>query len=106
LVINSGTGIKFFKGLLIGSAIFGLILLALLGLTPLQLQGNTKPVDSSALVGYLTFLPISFMEELGFRAYPFIKLHKRFGLRITQLIVAIVFALYHVVGGQGVAGSF
>jgi membrane protease YdiL (CAAX protease family) len=46
------------------------------------------------------------MEEIAFRSYPFIKLHKRFGLRMTQVIVAVVFALYHVAGGQSVLGSF
>ena len=46
------------------------------------------------------------MEEIGFRAYPFQKLHARFGLRLAQLSVAIVFALYHVAGGQSVSGSF
>jgi uncharacterized protein len=106
LVWDSGTGVRFFKGLLIGSGIFGAILLALLSLTPLQLQLNTKPFGSSALVGYLALLPLSLMEEIAFRSYPFIKLHNRFGLRITQVIVAIGFALYHVAGGQSVWSSF
>ena len=106
LVWDSGTGMRFFKGLLIGSGIFGAILLALLSLTPLQLQLNSKPFEPSALVGYLAFIPLSLMEEIAFRSYPFIKLHNRFGLRITQVIVAIVFALYHVVGGQSVWSSF
>jgi uncharacterized protein len=106
LVWDSGTGVRFFKGLLIGSGIFGAILLALLSLTPLQLQLNTKPFGSSALVGYLALLPLSLMEEIAFRSYPFIKLHNRFGLRITQVIVAIGFALYHVTGGQSVWSSF
>jgi uncharacterized protein len=106
LVWESGTGRRFFEGLVIGIAIFWFILLALILLTPLQLKLNTKAVDSSAFVGYLAFLPLSLMEEIGFRSYPFIKLHNRFGLRITQVIVAVVFALYHVAGGQSVPGSF
>jgi hypothetical protein len=39
------------------------------------------------------------MEEIAFRSYPFIKLEKAFGGRFTQIIVAIAFALYHVVTG-------
>ena len=106
LVWQTSTISRFIKGLFIGSAIFSAILLALLLLTPLQIQRNTKPVDSTALLGYLAFFPVSLMEEIAFRSYPFIKLHKQFGLRMTQVIVAVVFALYHVVGGQSVFGSF
>jgi membrane protease YdiL (CAAX protease family) len=106
LVWQPGTIIRFFMGLLIGSAIFGVILLALLLFTPLQIQLNSQSLGASALVGYLAFFPLSLMEEIGFRAYPFQTLHNRFGLRITQLIVAVVFALYHVAGGQSVGGSF
>jgi hypothetical protein len=106
LTWQAGTVIRFLVGVFIGSAIFGLILLALLLLTPLQLQLNNRTLGTSALIGYVAFFAISLMEEISFRAYPFLKLQSRFGLRITQIIVAIVFALYHVAGGQSVAGSF
>jgi membrane protease YdiL (CAAX protease family) len=46
------------------------------------------------------------MEELGFRAYPFLKLYKIFGLRITQVIVALAFAVYHIVQGWDIEISF
>jgi uncharacterized protein len=97
---------RFLTGLFIGGAIFGAILLVLLLLTPLQIQRSTKPVHSTALLGYLAFFLVSLMEEIAFRSYPFIKLHQRFGLRMTQVIVAVVFALYHVAGGQSVFSSF
>jgi membrane protease YdiL (CAAX protease family) len=106
LVYDSGTALRFVQGLLIGSAIFGSMLMALLLLTPLQLHLNTAPFELSALVPYLAFIPLSLMEEIGFRSYPFIKLNNQFGLRTTQLVVAIVFALAHVLGGQGVVSSF
>jgi uncharacterized protein len=101
-----GTPGKFFIGLAIGSAIFGVILFALLALTPLQIDRNTRPIDSTAILVYLAFVPLSLMEEIVFRSYPFIKLHRRFGLRITQVIVAIAFALWHVIGGQSIFSSF
>lgn len=106
LVWQSGTIIRFLLGLFIGSAIFGVILLALIFLTPLQIQRNPQPLEATALVGYLAFFPLSLMEEIGFRAYPFRMLHGRFGFWAAQLIVAVVFALYHVAGGQSVSGSF
>jgi membrane protease YdiL (CAAX protease family) len=106
LTWQRGTVRRFFTGLLIGGALFGLMLSALLMFTPLQLQLNTKSFQPTALPGYFAFIPLSLMEEIGFRSYPFIKLNNQFGLRTTQLIVAIVFALGHVLGGQGVASSF
>jgi uncharacterized protein len=106
LIWRSDTLSRFIKGFIIGSAIFGIILLALLLLTPLHIQQNERPFETSALLGYSAFLPLSLMEEIAFRSYPFIKLHQRFGLRITQIIVAVAFALYHVVGGQSIISSF
>jgi len=46
------------------------------------------------------------MEEIAFRGWAFRKLNQRFDIRITQLIVAIGFALYHVLNGWGFYGSF
>jgi membrane protease YdiL (CAAX protease family) len=106
LTWQRGTALRFCIGLLIGGALFGLTLLALVAFTPLQLQLNTNSFPLTALPGYLAFIPLSLMEEIGFRGYPFVRLHKQFGLRVTQLIIAILFALYHVLGGQSVLGSF
>lgn len=106
LVWQRGTGMRLVQGLLIGSALFAVILLALVSLTPLQLRLNTAPFEMAALPGYLAFIPLSLMEEIGFRAYPMVRLHQRFGLRATQLFVAIAFALYHVAYGQDITGSF
>jgi membrane protease YdiL (CAAX protease family) len=106
LAWQSGTPGRFLKGLIIGSALFSVALLASLLLTPLQIQRNTKTVDYIAILGYLAFLPLSLLEEIAFRAYPFTKLHQRFGLRMTQVIIAVAFVLWHVVGGQSVFGSF
>lgn len=106
LVWQSGTIIRFLLGLFIGGAIFGVILLSLVLLTPLHIQRNPQPIEAAALVGYFAFFPLSLMEEIGFRAYPFQRLQGRLGLWTAQVIVATVFALYHVAGGQSVGGSF
>ncbi len=44
----------------------------------------------------LAFIPLAFMEEVAFRSYPLLALNKAFGFRITQLILAILFAVYHM----------
>lgn len=46
------------------------------------------------------------MEEIAFRAYPFLKLNRVFGLRITQFIVALVFAFYHIIQGWDIQIAF
>jgi len=45
------------------------------------------------------------MEELAFRSYTFVKLNATFNFRITQLVVAIAFAAYHIIGGQGILSA-
>ena len=51
------------------------------------------------LVAIVAFVPLAAMEELGFRGYPLHKLHASWNLWTAQLVVAVAFATYHVVGG-------
>jgi len=106
LVWERGTIFRFFKGILIGTIIFILILFILLNFTELQLQKNTKTVSPWNFLGYLVFVPLALMEEVAFRSYPFLKLNKAWGLRITQIFVAIAFALYHILNGWSAYSSF
>lgn len=93
------TIVKFMKGILIGSAIFLLIIIILLLFTDLSIAQRNKPWDPFSAFWYFSIIPLALMEEIAFRSYSFIKLNKIFGLRITQLIVAIAFALYHIIQG-------
>lgn len=97
---------RFVKGFFVGLLLFAFIILTLLIFTSLQVRKNETAPDSSALLRYIAFIPLALMEEIAFRSYPFLKLNKALGLRITQLIVAIAFALYHVLNGWGVGISF
>jgi uncharacterized protein len=100
LVWDKSTLLKFLLGLLAGAAIFALILLVLLNCTGLELKRSTNAVTLQTWLGVLiVIIPLAFMEELAFRSYTFLKLEKSAGLFWTQIIVAIAFALYHVVGG-------
>jgi len=58
------------------------------------------------LISIPAILILAFMEELAFRSYPFSKLNKQFGLRTTQFLIAILFALYHLVNGWSIGLSF
>ena len=92
---QSDTFKKFSVGCLLGVAIavvmFGLILL----FTDLKIEQNGADINLWAMFWLLLFLPLSFMEELAFRGYAFIKLNKIIGPRLTLIITAIIFAYYH-----------
>ena len=53
----------------------------------------------STLVTLIGFVTLSCREELGFRGYPLRRLQRLFGIWGAQIIVALVFALEHWVGG-------
>lgn len=105
LVWESGTLFRFFKGLLIGILIFaGLIaLLVVAGGIRIRLSSLWEP---SSLIWYLPILPLALFEEIAFRSYAFSKLNKHYPLLKTQLIVALVFALYHISMGWNPLVSF
>lgn len=97
---------KFFLGFLIGTVIIGLMVLVLVSFTTMRFSRTNIPFEYVDYIGYLAIFPLALMEELAFRAYPFVRLNQKIGLRYTQVIVAIAFALYHVAGGQSVYSSF
>lgn len=92
---QSDTFKKFFIGGLLGAAItmvmFGLVLL----FTDLTIERNTVDFNLWVMWWLLLFLPLSFMEELAFRGYAFVKLNKLIGSRLTIIITSIIFAYYH-----------
>lgn len=90
---------KFIKGLAIGTVVFAGIVLILLIFTELQLVRTKTQWNPLALLWYLSILPLALMEEVAFRSYTFIKLNKVFGLWITQIIIALGFAGYHIAQG-------
>lgn len=99
LIWQRQTLFRFITGLVIGTLIFLGIILFLVAFTDLQLIKNQVSLNIAASLWYLAIIPLALMEEVAFRAYPFLQLKKAFGLRATQLIVAIVFAAYHILNG-------
>lgn len=99
LVWKKDTLLKFIKGFVLGTCIFMIIILILISFTELQFDRNPKTWNPWALFWYLAIVPLALMEEVAFRSYSFSMLNKAFGLRFTQLIVAVAFALYHIIQG-------
>lgn len=107
LVWNKGTILRFLMGVLIGTALLALILFLLISLTDIQFKRSLNPIALQTWLRHLIIIiPFAFMEELVFRSYAFLKLNKAYGLLRAQIITAIVFALYHVVGGWSWQVSF
>ena len=105
LVWNKNTPIKFFQGLAIGIASYTLITVILIVFAELKIYTNPETISPWIWFSYLAILPASLMEEIAFRSYPFVKLNKTLGLRLTQLVVLIAFALEHVVLGWNILGG-
>ncbi len=97
---------KFLSGILIGSTIFIIIVLILISFSELKLERTNKIFEPLSAFFYLSIIPLVLMEEIAFRAYPFLKLNQVFGLRFTQFIVALAFALYHIITGWNIQIAF
>jgi hypothetical protein len=98
---------KFLAGLLIGTLIMVIALLVLTGFTSLQFKRSSNVIQPMTWVMYLlVIIPLALMEELAFRSYAFLKLNAAYGLWWAQFIVAIAFALYHVLSGWSWQISF
>ncbi len=106
LYFTGSSILKFFLGFLIGTGIIGLMVFVLVSFTTMRFTRTNIQFEYVDYIGYLAILPLAFMEELAFRAYPFVRLNQKLGFRTTQVIVAVAFALYHVAGGQSVYSSF
>jgi len=97
---------RFFTGLLVGLIISATMILTLVAFTNLELEISGDYNLLTFFIWTLALIPLAFMEELAFRAYPFIHLQKAAGIWFAQIIIAILFALYHFVGGQSIFSSF
>ncbi|HEY4061303.1 MAG TPA: type II CAAX endopeptidase family protein [Puia sp.] len=106
LVWERGSLLRLLKGLVIGAVIFGILLFLLLQFGGLRLVKNAHAPGWQDMIGYLALLPLAFMEEVAFRSYPFLKLRTMMGLRASQLVVAVAFALYHVTNGWSLYVAF
>jgi len=107
LVWQRGTLPRFLLGLVIGAALLGVALIALVGLTDLQLLRNPTAGQAPLWVGSLAVIGLfAFMEELVFRSYAYVRLDRAYGFWVAQLVAAVAFALYHVVSGWSLYASF
>lgn len=87
---------KFILGLSLGIVLAAGMMLSQVLYSGLVMSFNNDVNLVTFLPWSLAFIPLAFMEEIAFRSYPLIRLNKSFGLRTTQIILAILFAVYHM----------
>ena len=96
---DSKTFKKLGVGIILGIGIAILMLAIAIFFSDLKVTRIQNANLTFVAFSMMAFFTLSFMEELVFRAYAFIKLYKHFGLRITQVVMAILFAFYHDLSG-------
>jgi membrane protease YdiL (CAAX protease family) len=90
---------KLLGGLVAGALLIAVIALLLHAILPFDWAFNKRFVWKFAATGLLYTLVTAFVEELQFRAYGFERLITAIGIWPAQLIVAVLFASYHLLHG-------
>lgn len=106
LTFEGTTIIRFFMGAIVGVLIMGLLTTSVLYFSNVKIGINHNSYFLRFLLMTLPLIPLAFMEELGFRAYPLEILKEKIGIRLSFLITSVLFALYHIVNGWTIASSF
>jgi len=106
LVIEKTSLLKFFSGVLVGITLMGILSLSVIFFSNFKDETNSNSNILNFLLWTLPFIPLAFMEEVGFRAYPLILLKDKTGIRNSIIITSILFALYHILNGWTIQNSF
>ncbi len=103
---RKGSGGALMMGLLIGAGLMLLLIMLLLFFTPLRLSPK-QVVPGAELVWWLLQLVLfAYLEEVAFRGLPLVELTKKYGFLTAQCLVALFFAIYHIIYGWPVMVAF
>lgn len=97
---------RFGLGILIGIGLMGALTTAVILFSRFRIEWNADSNLLTFLWGSLPLLPLAFMEELAFRAYPLETLKKKTGIRTTILVTALLFGAYHLANGWTLQNAF
>lgn len=106
LVWKRNTLFNFSKGLVVGVILLLFIIGLLVLFSNIELVSSTQTWNIGNLFWILAIIPLALMEEIAFRSYTFLELNHRYGFRLTQWLVAIAFAFYHIVQGWNISTAF
>ncbi len=105
LKIEKQSLLNWLKGILIGIGIFMLMILVLVLFGKMYFEKVNTNYASISL-SLLPLIPLALMEELAFRTYPFLTLKSKLGTWNAQFVMAILFALYHILMGWPIYVAF
>jgi membrane protease YdiL (CAAX protease family) len=94
------SGYRFALGFVAGSLLVALHVLIVSTASVVHLARAPETTWPAVLITLLGYLAASSSEELGFRGYPLQRLRSAYGLWIAQGIVAVAFAMLHILYGQ------
>lgn len=97
---------RFVIGVFVGILIMGSLAAGVMYFTHVAIELNPKTDVGHFFFATAPLIPLAFMEELGFRAYPLQILKDKTGIRLSIIITSILFALYHIVNGWTIVSSF
>ena len=106
LMVEKTTLKNFFIGLLMGIALMGTLSLGLIYFSNFSIETNKNSAFFNFFLCTLPFIPLAFMEEMGFRSYPLVLLKNTVGMRQAVIITAILFGFYHIVNGWTLQTAF
>ncbi len=105
LTFDRKTMVKFITGIIAGIIVMGILVTGVLYFTHSKIHINPNRNFSHFFLMTLPLIPLAFMEELGFRAYPLEILKDKVGIRLSIIVTSILFGLYHIANGWTIASS-
>ena len=91
LVFEKTTLKKFFSGVLVGITLMGILSVSVIFFSNFKIETNSNSNIFNFLFWTLPLIPLAFLEEVGFRAYPLIILKDKTGIRNSIIITSILF---------------
>jgi uncharacterized protein len=103
---GSGSLGRLLLGFIAGLLIVGIWASALILTCGLKLAPEPHPLSAHPAIQLAVYVVLSCREELGFHGFPLRRLNQVFGLWPAQILVALIFALEHKVGGSSWVQAF
>ena len=84
----------------------GILSFSVIVFSNFQIEINGHSTLLNFLLCTLPLMPLAFLEELGFRAYPLSLLKGTTGVRNSIILTSLLFAVYHVANGWTIQNAF
>ena len=106
LTFDKQTFRNFFWGVIAGIILMGILSFSVIVFSNFQIEINGHSTLLNFLLCTLPLIPLAFLEELGFRAYPLSLLKGTTGVRNSIILTSLLFAVYHVANGWTIQNAF